>query len=434
MAATARHRPYLVADSRERFVHPFLRNAGVTCVQRQIQVGDYLVCRAPNTGAEPDILAAFERKTWKDFAASILDGRIANLDKMLELRALTGCKLFYILEGPAFPAPSTRFHRVPFARIQAVVTELVVIHGVFVVQTLDQRHTAARLCDFVETFRRAAEKAGPSALPSLVPPEAEAVFPSGPGGTEGGTLSAAEATAATDGGLTGLVPRPRGPDRLAIEGMAAETPRVIPALATKKHEKSTADAAVEAWSRLRGVSLVLGKLLSEKFSFAAFVRGGVTAAELDRIKTAGGKALGRSARASLDRLRCGMKEEALRVLAGVPGVGPTTAAALLDACGGSFSRLLSYGVDALGIITCGTGPKGPKKFGGAKAARLHAVLHFSGVPVASVGASLPSAPAKVREAPALPPVAQTEPQKTEDPPDSVCPLDAELFFELLGLG
>src|SRR3990172_608216 len=177
----AQNAPYIVADSRETFVHPFLRGAGVACVQRQIQVGDYLICRA--TDAQPDPLADFERKTWKDFAASILDGRAANLGKMLEFRARTGCKLFYILEGPAFPSPRKRFQRVPFARIQAAVTELSVFHGVFVVQTLDQRHTATRLNEFAEAFQRVvtserdeADKiaGGASVPPPLASPEAAA--------------------------------------------------------------------------------------------------------------------------------------------------------------------------------------------------------------------------------------------------------------------
>ncbi len=437
--ALARNAPYLVADSHENFVHPFLRDTGVVCIQRQIQVGDYLVCRATREGAEPDILAVFERKTWKDFAASILDGRIANLDKMLEVRARTGCKLFYLLEGPAFPSPRTRFQRVPFARIQAIVTELVVFHGVFVVQTLDQRHTAERLCEFAEAFGRAPFPTKSTTLgapgvgfcvglPSLAAPGAEPPLPPGGGPAD-----------QTDT-LHGF-----GPERpLALggpEGKKSGTTSSavwapcpsVPALATKPHVKKIADAAVEAWSRLRGVSLVLGKLLSEKYSFASFVRGGVTSAELDRFKTANGKALGRSARVSLDRLRCGMKTEALRVLAGVPGVGPATAEALLDACEGSFARLLSYDVGALGIITCGAGAKGPKKLGETKAARLHATLHFSEKSVCPSAAPGPPAAARPQISAAAPPPAPA-PEKVEDPPDESCPIDAELFFELLGLG
>ncbi len=363
--------PYLVADSREKFVHPFLRDAGIACIQRQIQVGDYLICRATDT--EPDILAVFERKTWKDFAASITDGRVANLDKMLELRAATGCKLFYILEGPAFPLPSKRFQRVPFARIQALVTELIVFHGVFVVQTLDQRHTAARLREFTETFGCAdlVERNVSNRTPSL--PSSAPVFSADPAKPPSSSSIKDEA-ARTDALY--------GPDALPVPKERTPVPPArlpaVPALATKTYEKSAANAAIDAWARLRGVSLVLGKLLSDKYSFADFVRGGVTGKELDQIKTANGKALNRSARTSLDNLSCAMKGEALRVLAGIQGIGPATAEALLAACDGSFARLLSYDIGALGIISCGTGAKESKKLGETKASRLHAALHYSG--------------------------------------------------------
>lgn len=50
------------------------------------------------------MLAAIERKSHADFAASFKDGRHENIRN-----AATACKL----EGPAFPCPTTKFGGIP---------------------------------------------------------------------------------------------------------------------------------------------------------------------------------------------------------------------------------------------------------------------------------------------------------------------------------
>ncbi|MEK7383283.1 MAG: ERCC4 domain-containing protein [Elusimicrobiota bacterium] len=170
MAARARISPvYLIADSRERGVIPFLETAlrDHAFVVRQVTTADYLVCRrAPGPAAEPAVLAAVERKTLADFAASFKDGRYANVQKMRALRAATGCQLYFFVEGPAFPSPGRRFARIPYASILAAVTKLMVRDGVHVVQTEDEAHTAKRLADFLRVFETEAPYAGGGGPPA----------------------------------------------------------------------------------------------------------------------------------------------------------------------------------------------------------------------------------------------------------------------------
>ncbi|NBQ44255.1 MAG: hypothetical protein EBU23_17800, partial [Mycobacteriaceae bacterium] len=152
-AIAGRH--YLIADARERAIAPFLTTAlGAErlLANRQVNTGDYLVCARPraivsvaaaastDTVARTDsdvpglrVRACIERKTLADFAASFKDGRHANLQKMRDLRARTGCQLYYIVEGPAFPSPGRRFARIPYASILAAITHMMVRDSIMVV-------------------------------------------------------------------------------------------------------------------------------------------------------------------------------------------------------------------------------------------------------------------------------------------------------------
>src|SRR5580658_8414013 len=108
---------YLVCDTREKEVTPFISDVLRPCeaVIKQITIGDYMILRKNKTARDPDVLAVLERKTWKDFAHSLCDGRYGNLAKLLDLRAHTGCLIFFIIEGtPAFPDPCSKISRVPF--------------------------------------------------------------------------------------------------------------------------------------------------------------------------------------------------------------------------------------------------------------------------------------------------------------------------------
>ena len=94
---------YLIADQRERAVIPFLDDAlqAHAYVVKTINSGDYLVCTRGPGG--PRVLAVIERKSLEDYAASFKDGRHANMEKLYALRSRSGCQVFLILEGPAFP-------------------------------------------------------------------------------------------------------------------------------------------------------------------------------------------------------------------------------------------------------------------------------------------------------------------------------------------
>jgi len=81
---------YLLVDNREKNVIPFIN---YPYKLKTLLVGDYQVIN------NDKIVACFERKTYKDFVASIYDGRHLNYEKMTILHKNTNCKLYLIIEG-----------------------------------------------------------------------------------------------------------------------------------------------------------------------------------------------------------------------------------------------------------------------------------------------------------------------------------------------
>lgn len=133
----------LYCDHREQKIVPF-----ITCPIKVIQltIGDYMI------GSRNQILAVFERKTLADYGASIKDGRTANLDKLLQYRRDKGCDVYYIIEGPAFPAATTKYAGIPYANIASSIRNLQVRHGVFVIRTANEGHTANELASFLRSY------------------------------------------------------------------------------------------------------------------------------------------------------------------------------------------------------------------------------------------------------------------------------------------
>jgi hypothetical protein len=287
---------YLVADTRERYVHSFLgrefERSGLRWATQQINTGDYLVCRRAGREA-PQVLACIERKTLCDFASSFKDGRYGNREKMLALRARTGCQLYYFLEGPAFPSHRTKYARIPYGNIHAAVTMLMLRDGVHVVQTKNEEHTAQRLREFVAAFGRI---------------EVPFRFPTGP----------ADTGAAPDAGAGA------GADAAASGGRG-----LAPAALTGAGETSDDEYASRIWQRLRGVNLVTADVLAGALSVGALVEGHFPPARLREIRMPSNRPLRKDTRRGLRALAQGELTACAKVLSGVPGVVPATARQLL---------------------------------------------------------------------------------------------------------
>ena len=262
----------MVADARERAVIPFIEDAFPHAfIVKQVTTADYLVCFVPTHG-EAVVLAAIERKTLADFSASFKDGRHHNVERMKALRAATGCKLFYFVEGPAFHATTTKFGGIPFACILAAMTRMMVCDDIFVVQTESAEHSAKRLADFVGAF---------------------------------------------DSG-----PRVHDADGPAL---------AVPGILTVRQEETDGEAAACVWARLPGISAMTGRLLTRAFSVADLAAQTVTPEQVVALTTATGRPINKEAVESLMGVRAG--SNAALLVSGIKGITPAVASILLDAMG-----------------------------------------------------------------------------------------------------
>jgi hypothetical protein len=425
-----RGRTFLVADSRERAVVPFLDDAlpAHPYVVRQVTTGDFLVCwqppAGPGEGAPPArVLACVERKTLDDFAASFKDARYENVRKMRELRAKTGCALYFFVEGPAFPAPERRFARIPFASISAAMTNLMVRDEVRIVLTADPGHSARRLADLLRAYDALAAD-GPAAPPGGQrggPPPFAALAGDGGDGGDGDADAGGDGGDAGDGGGGGDADAGAGGgdagagggDAGAGDGGAADgagddgwggppPPLTVPDVLTAATPRTEAEAVVLMWSRLRGVSVVQAKLLSREFSVADLLRGGVPPARLAALRTAAGRPLKPEVARLLAQLRAGDPALFTRLLSGIPRVTEEIAGFALEALGGA--RAVCEAPPAA-LAEVRIPQKGRTvRLGEARAGRVAALLRFrEGGP--GPAPATPAAPASVppRAAPALAP-------------------------------
>ncbi len=118
-------------------------------------VGDYIIMLPSKYNPEVKIVAAiFERKTWKDLAASIKDQRAVRQHSQMEnMRRKKGCFLYYIIEGNLSYAPDTEIARVPFNKLHAKI-RCMSLRGVHSFQTKNQMETADILINLARDLSR----------------------------------------------------------------------------------------------------------------------------------------------------------------------------------------------------------------------------------------------------------------------------------------
>jgi ERCC4-type nuclease len=140
----------IIIDDREQAVIPYFNeyktNPNITyCVQR-INVGDYSIVYNDH------ILMSIERKSWKDLAASIKDGRKENVNKMLKLREDVGCQLFYLIEGTPLPKDNVKFGRIPYKNLRSHLDHLIMRDNIHVIHSKDQKNTVDRIFELVKNY------------------------------------------------------------------------------------------------------------------------------------------------------------------------------------------------------------------------------------------------------------------------------------------
>jgi ERCC4-type nuclease len=140
----------LLIDDRERAVYPHLETEArdITYTKMRFEIGDYALRYLPTN----QIIAVFERKTLKDFADSLIDGRYANKDKMIKFREQTGCRVILIVEGPPHPGPREYFGSKMYYEIESAIFHMQMRDNIHVINTLNQAHTIVVLVRYIKSM------------------------------------------------------------------------------------------------------------------------------------------------------------------------------------------------------------------------------------------------------------------------------------------
>jgi len=368
-------RPYLVVDTRETSLldildaemsEPTSRGVKYAHIKKQITVGDYLICTP--TAQDARILACIERKTLIDFAASLRDGRYRNTEKMLRLRDATNCRLFYLIEGPAFPSPSRKFSRIPFKSIMGAMTHLMIRDGIFVILSENEKCSASRLKNLLISYDILAD--------AISAPPHGASAPALSGGPLSEPLSGGPLSEPLSGGplseplngdplseplseplndtLSGdplSEPLSGGPLSEPLNDTLSGDPLseplsgpavgggncVVPKIAVERTPISDADQVADIWCKLKGVSLVTAAKLRTVCSVMDVISRKIVLEELLNTRLNSGRTMIKSAARSLRLLYNGDHETLVRVLSGINGVSKTIAIEIAAAIGADNS-------------------------------------------------------------------------------------------------
>ena len=126
-----------------------MKNRGVIdYTMDTLQAADYVICDDSNR-----VLCAIERKTLRDYADSLVDGRHDNVEKLLKLREETNCEIYYLVEGSIDSAFTTTIRgRISYKNIVSSIRHLEIRDNIHVIRTKNPAHTAKELRFLCEVY------------------------------------------------------------------------------------------------------------------------------------------------------------------------------------------------------------------------------------------------------------------------------------------
>jgi ERCC4-type nuclease len=324
----------LIADSRESSVIPYLSEFDINFVSKQITIGDYAIMK------NNKILGCFERKTFDDLAASFKDGRYENIDKMRLLRTQTGCDLYIILEGPQFPANTTKYQGIPYTSIMAAITNLMVRDKIQIIYSKDQQYTANRLSDILHAYAK----------------------------FDIDTATPIEMIKAKIGELQEIVSTMNEPEKVELVVAGNDTSQL-----TQRIQVSEASIASNMWETLPNISNVTAKIISMKMSLFQLANGDTS--QIDDLKTAQGRKISSQAKLTLLSISAGNAEAVKKMLSAIPSISAATVGLLIDHYEGDVKKIINASVEEMSEIKIQQSSRSVR-FGAAKAEKIYNMIRF----------------------------------------------------------
>ena len=287
---------YVVADTRERAIIPFLENEckTVPILIKQINVGDYIIFE--NNAGAVNPLACIERKTYVDFAASFCDQRYENINKMIKYREETKAKLILLIEGSPFLDDDKRIGAIPVMNIHAAINKLIIRDDFHVIYAKDGLMTAEIINKLALTYIDCRNAKQDVILPEMM---------------------------------------------ICPENL-------------KGHIKSDdIHEVIKIWTMLPGISSILGQVLCQHVIISDVILRKRSIEEITSIKTNLGREINKGAKTSLIHLHEGKDTYNVFILSGIYGISEKTANEILSQV--NISDLLTQPIKSLDIkVTRGT--------------------------------------------------------------------------------
>jgi ERCC4-type nuclease len=133
----------LLIDDRERAIIPHFNHEylNIEIEVKRLHIGDYAIT------FDDKVLVTIERKTWTDLAASIKDNRVENVEKLINLRKETQCRILYLIEGKPRHKDSRKFARISYKNLLTHLDHLTVRDNISVIYSDNESDSAKRLID-----------------------------------------------------------------------------------------------------------------------------------------------------------------------------------------------------------------------------------------------------------------------------------------------
>jgi ERCC4-type nuclease len=286
--------PYLevcIAEN-NRYNSKFPVNIGggeIHYLEKQLTIGDYCIL------LPGEVLALIvERKTWKDLAASIKDGRMkGQQERLAELRDTKGCLVYFIIEGSYSYSDDHKICNIPFRNLHAKLRHNA-LRGFPFFQTKTPEATAKLLVDLARDVLKLSA-------------QGEMSFTSSEGGNENTDTSASD-----------------------------EPSSDIPIELKTRKVHSNQDILANMWESIPGVSSKSSPILMQKYRISEIICAGEKRlpnlrAEISELRYAGGRVFGEAmAKKILAIAEDDPGSTGVKILKCIPNITDATAQCILE--------------------------------------------------------------------------------------------------------
>jgi hypothetical protein len=267
-------------------------------------------------------IMVIERKTWKDLAASIKDGRITNIKKLIKYRTTTGAKIAYLVEGQAFPSNRTRFGRIPYPNLRSHLDHLVFRDDVIEIRTLNLFGTIDRLFQLIKNI-------------SSIKTQHGGVTGNGVGVTGNGVDVTSDGVDVTGNGVDvtsdGVGVAGNGVD-VTSDGVGIDEKNDLE-LAKIKHSLSDTDIIRKLWVSIPGIN-ENNYMLFANYHISDIITGNITKEQIAELKYSNNKKIGiirakKICIVSNPNLKIN-NNNYINILAAIPGISKRSAGLILS--------------------------------------------------------------------------------------------------------